>query len=244
MIKRTLPAIFLLHIVLTNVCFAQPYSACWKAETKAPLVALTFDDGPKPEYSLPILDILDKYCVKGTFFVVGKMVKLNQDIVYRMASSGHDVGNHTFSHTRLDMMDKSQIDNELRLTNQIVEKITGIKPIFFRPPGGRFNQLVLQEAHFHGLKTINWSLNAVDYTPHIDVPIVIIENKWENIVEKVVSNAKPGDIILFHNGGEDTEKALPSIIEKLRQKGFRFVTVSELLGIETVYNKKQFVKLD
>lgn len=236
--------VLFLQLVFVSLIQADSYYPVWRVGTRQPVVALTFDDGPKPEFSLPVLDALDKYCVKATFFVIGKLAAQHPDIIYRMASSGHDVANHTFSHIRLDTMSKAEVDAELSLTNQIIEKITGAPVRYFRPPGGRFNQLVLMGAQQSGLRTINWSVNAADYTLHGDMPLQLDDNKWKEIADKVVNSCKSGDIVLCHNGGIDTEKALPVIIEKLRHKGFRFVTISELLGVNTPFNKKQYAKIN
>lgn len=233
-----------LLLLIPCMALADSYNPVWRVDTNQPVVALTFDDGPKPEFSLPVLDALDKYCVKATFFVIGRLASQHPDIIYRMASSGHDVANHTFSHIRLDTMSETDIKRELSLTNQIIEKITGRPARFFRPPGGRFNQLVLLGAHQEGLRTINWSVNAGDYTLHGDLPLQLDDNKWKEIAERVVASTKSGDIILCHNGGIDTEKALPIIIEELRKKGFRFITVSELLDTRESRRLRQFAHLE
>ncbi|HAR63562.1 MAG TPA: hypothetical protein DF296_01825 [Candidatus Margulisbacteria bacterium] len=228
--RKCLAGAVLLLLLGTHAGFAESYEPIWRVNTTNLVIALTFDDGPKPEYSIPVLDILDKYCIKATFFIVGKMAKIYPDTVYRMAISGHEVGNHTFSHVRLDtVFSPQEIEDELKLTNQIIEKITGSKPKYFRPPGGRFNQFVIQTAFETGLKQINWSLTAADYIPFSTIPVANQDNS-EKIVERVISQTRPGSIILLHNGGNDVEKALPKIIEQLRQKGFKFVTISELLG--------------
>lgn len=229
MIKRNVILALLGLLLTANAVYA--YAPIWSVDTTEKAVALTFDDGPKPEYSIPVLNILDKYCIKGTFFLVGKVSKFYPDVIIRMAMTGHEIGNHTYSHVRLDTMSNpKQIEDELKLTNDILFRITGIKPKYFRPPGGRYNQFVIKTATDTGLKQINWSMTAGDYkffSEKNSTPI----SSTEKIVDLVVTRVKPGSIILLHNGGANLEKALPIIIEQLRTRGYRFVTVSELLRL-------------
>ena len=204
-----------------------PQRVTWHGERSQPQVALTFDDGPKPEFCIPILNVLDQYGVKGTFFVIGREARWHPDLIYRIAESGHDLGNHTYSHYRLDSLSRDQIDMEMKATNEIIHSIIGSTPLYFRPPGGRFNKFVLDEAESNNLQVINWSVNAGDYTK---ASKYFRPSKTPSeIVNKIINSSKSGDIILMHNGGGPTAKALPEIITKLRKAGFKLVTVSQLL---------------
>ncbi|MFH1429846.1 MAG: polysaccharide deacetylase family protein [Candidatus Margulisiibacteriota bacterium] len=236
MMKRCFSAVFIL-LVTTTLYAEQIVSqnevtrAIWHGDRGQPRVALTFDDGPKPEFCIPILNVLDQYSVKATFFVIGREARWHPDLVHRIVESGHDIGNHTYSHYRLDSLSRDQINIEIQAANEIIESITGTKPLYFRPPGGRFNRVVLEEIQKNGLQAINWSVNAGDYTqaskyfrPSIDP---------QNIIRTVTQGCKNGDIILMHNGGGATAEALPRIILCLRKAGFKLVTVSELLQNET-----------
>ena len=203
----------------------------WAGSTGNSYVALTFDDGPKPEYCIPILDVLDKYDVKATFFIIGREARWHPDLVHRIVQSGHDLGNHTYSHFRLDSLSREQVYTELKATNEIIFSIIGMRPLYFRPPGGRFNGMVLEEVQKNNMIVINWTLNAGDYT----VASKYFKNlkQAKDIESKIVNNCKNGDIILMHNGGGPTIESLPNIIIKLKEKGFTFVTVSDLLKLQT-----------
>ncbi|MFA5928187.1 MAG: polysaccharide deacetylase family protein [Candidatus Margulisiibacteriota bacterium] len=200
----------------------------WNGDRSKPQIALTFDDGPKPEFCLPILNILDQFGVKATFFIIGKEARWHPDLVYRIYESGHDLGNHTYSHYRLDSLSREQMDVELKASNEIIATITGKTPLYFRPPGGRFNKIVVNEVGKNDLQIINWSLNAGDYTNASKYFNPTI--KPNELADRIIKSCRNGDIILMHNGGGPTTEALPKIIMGLRQAGFEFVTVSQLLN--------------
>jgi peptidoglycan/xylan/chitin deacetylase (PgdA/CDA1 family) len=209
----------------------------WSYPAATKKIALTFDDGPKPEYSRQILDILDKYDVKATFFVVGREAKSYPDVILRMHKAGHDIASHTYSHYRLDTLTEKQLDLELSATNQILKEITGQDVLFFRPPGGRFNQLILDELKKYNLHAIMWNINAGDYQPGTvasddDTQTAIVSNNRssKNIFNTVTRQAKNGSIILFHNGAPQTIKILPDVIASLRKQGYKLVTITELLN--------------
>ena len=228
----------LFWLLFFAVLFAVPASTSdrniiWKGSSSVPYVALTFDDGPKPEFSEKILDILSKAGVKATFFVVGKEAKEYPDILMRMSQEGHEIGNHTFSHLRVSGLPPQKIAEELRLTNQVVYDITGSFPKFFRPPGGSNGPRVSVEVAKKNMRIVNWSVNAGDYVEDSDV-FELDENFDESakkLKEKILAEAHNGAIILFHNGSEQTIRALPQIIVELRNRGFGFATVSELLAM-------------
>ncbi|MFC1595961.1 polysaccharide deacetylase family protein [Candidatus Margulisiibacteriota bacterium] len=232
--KKYLASLLLILLILPmasatakHTTKAEPAQVVWRGDREQPQVALTFDDGPKPEFCLPILNILDQYGIKATFFVIGREARWHPDLIYRMSESGHDIGNHTYTHYRLDSLSREQVNVELAATNEIIKSITGKTPIYFRPPGGRFNRIVLEEVKNRGLQVINWSLNTGDYTKASKYfrPTM----KANDIVNNVVDNCQNGDIILMHNGGGPTAEALPKIIRSLRAKGFKLVTISQLL---------------
>ena len=205
----------------------------WKGSPSVPYVALTFDDGPKPEFSEKILDILSKTGVKASFFVVGKEAKEYPDILLRMSQEGNEIDNHTFSHLRVSGLSPDKIAEELRKTNQVIYDITGSFPKFFRPPGGSNGPLVSIEVAKKNMRIANWSVNAGDYVEDSDV-FELDENFDESakkLKEKILAEAHNGAIILFHNGSQQTIRALPDIIAGLRQRGFGFATVSGLLAM-------------
>ena len=209
-------------------------SQLWQGSRSIPRIALTFDDGPKPEKSKPLLAILDQYGVRATFFVVGQSVTDYPDMVLRLADSGHELANHSFSHRRLTTLSKREIQNELDQTNTLIESITHQPVRFFRPPGGRYNATVLSEAKKRGLIMAMWDVNAGDYTPHSDM--ITIQTKDQALmantalITSILNQAQNGSIILFHNGGAQTTAILPAIILGLQSAGFELVTLSELIS--------------
>jgi peptidoglycan/xylan/chitin deacetylase (PgdA/CDA1 family) len=207
------------------------------------LVALTFDDGPKPERITPILDILDRYQVKASFFVVGKMAEKNPDLVLRMTQSGDDVCNHSYSHPNLKLLSSDDVRLELSKTSDIIEKVTGSRPRFFRPPGGNYDDSIVTTAGDLGMTTALWNINAEDFTyikPLRDLGAPPREsfNRHSDleIHELVMRHVRNGSIILFHAGGPETQRALPKLITELKAKGFQLVTLSELVGMPSQYS--------
>ncbi len=182
-------------------------------------VALTFDDGPRPEIVRGMLDTLGKHGVRATFFVVGEQVEKHPAIVRRMMGEGHEVANHTFSHPRLDGMDAEAIKAELAQCDKAVFAATGAHTNLFRPPGMRYDQTVVRAAQDLGYVTIHWNVAAQDF----------LSQDPSEIERKVLSKVGDGSVILLHNH-PDTAKALPGILQKLVAKGYRFVTVSQMLG--------------
>ncbi len=189
-------------------------------------IALTFDDGPHPKYTRQILDILDKHNAKATFFVIGKNAKLYPDIVKEELERGHEIGNHTYSHPDLKKISASEFIDEINMCSDIIAEITGKKPVLFRPPGGYINNGIVKEVIDYGGTTVLWSWRQD--TKDWACP------EAECIVSTVLNNLNDGDIILFHdyNGEKSpTPKALEKILSELSQKGYQFVTVSELMSM-------------
>lgn len=187
------------------------------------LIALTFDDGPHPKETNEVLDILDKYNVKGTFFVVGKHANWYSDPLIRAAKEGHEIGNHTFNHPDITSLNTDDIKKEIKDCEDTLVKLTGKKPTLFRPPYGSYKQDKLGKiANECGYKIILWTtIDAKD---------------WKNppssqISHTITTNVQNGDIILLHDyGTKNTVKALDIIIPTMMEKGYKFVTVSELIN--------------
>lgn len=200
------------------------------------VVALTFDDGPNYDGSTDLLDILYKYGVRATFFVIGEEAEKNPDVVHRMNDFGHEVGNHTYSHTRLGDVSITVMEDGVKRTNSLIESITGERPRCFRPPGGSTSAPLSANLEGQGMRTIGWTIKVEDFTEFNEN--FEIEENYHKIAEdlkaKVLAEAKPGAIVLLHNGSKQTILALPGIIEGLRAEGYGFVTVSELLEGEDI----------
>ena len=182
-------------------------------------VALTFDDGPRPENVRPILDFLGHEKIKATFFVVGEKVEEYPALVRRMLNEGHEVGNHSYSHPRLDGMTDEQIRAEIGKCARAVENATGAGMNLFRPPGMRYDETVIRTAQDLGYVTVHWNAAAQDYKAQDPA----------SLAHKVLKRVQPGSVILLHSH-PDTIQALPRIISELKRKGYRFVRVSQMLG--------------
>lgn len=189
-------------------------------------IALTFDDGPHPKYTPQILDILDKYGAKATFFVVGKNAEMYPDIVKEEHLRGHEIGNHTYSHPNLRNISAMKFFDEITKTKEIIENITGVSPVLFRPPGGYLSNDIVKEVTSIDNTSVLWSWrqDTRDWA----------QTESDVIVKNVLENLKDGDIILFHDynaGKSPTPDALERILKTLSEKGYRFVTVSELMNM-------------
>ncbi|MFH1791252.1 MAG: polysaccharide deacetylase family protein [Candidatus Omnitrophota bacterium] len=193
-------------------------------------VAITFDDGPNGEYTERVLDVLRDKDAKATFFVIGKFVELFPDTARRIVEEGHAIGNHTYRHPDLRFQSRKVIGAQLVEAERVISNITGAKPRIFRPPYGGKSPKVLETAADMGFVIVEWSVSGKNGDKEI---------KAERIVRNVLNKVKNGSIILLHDGNRITPgfdrsqvvKALFIIIDELRARGYKIVTVPELLGI-------------
>lgn len=188
------------------------------------VIALTFDDGPWPQSTPAVLDILKKNNIKATFFIVGQMLKEHPDMGKRVVAEGHVIANHTWHHWYHYMNPQAaafEIDN----TSNLIYEVTGVRTSLFRPPGGIKTNGPYAYAKNQKYATIMWSSDSSDYA-RPSVP---------KLISNVMREAKPGGIVLMHDGGgnrSNTVAALPQIINNFRKQGYRFVTVPELLEMQ------------
>ncbi|MFB9877168.1 polysaccharide deacetylase family protein [Planobispora siamensis] len=186
---------------------------------KTRCVALTFDDGPG-EHTGALLDTLAAHRARATFFVLGGMVEQSGgEDLRRMVTDGHELGNHGWSHTALTGLSRSGIRSELRRTQEIVERETGVRMTLMRPPYGATDERVAAESRSQGLAQILWSLDTMDWRDR-DVAVV----------SRRAAKATSGSIVLMHDIHLTTVKAVPKLLENLAGKEFTFVTLSELYG--------------
>ena len=203
----------------------------WDIKTKEKVIALTFDDGPHKKYTIEILDLLERYGAKGTFFIVGEQAEKNPEIVLRMYEEGHELANHTYTHPH--SRNVSKIMKEIKQTNDTIYSITGYTPTLFRPVEGLYTDAMIEEVVKSGFKVVMWSWHqdTVDWkNPGVN-----------NIVNTVLKGTKEGDVILFHDGGGNraqTVKALEKILPKLQNQGYQFVTINDLMKIKMQENEK------
>jgi peptidoglycan/xylan/chitin deacetylase (PgdA/CDA1 family) len=196
------------------------YNSC---KVEGPYIAITFDDGPSPQLTPRLLDALKERGIRATFFVVGKNVVEYPDIVRRMAADGHELANHSWSHPALTKLGVEGVRKQLESTNEAISRITGKRPVLMRPPYGATNiSLNRRLAEQFGLKVILWSVDPLDW-------------KYRNsnrVYNHIVQNTKPGAIIIAHDIHATTVAAMPETLDALSAKGYKFVTVSELLSME------------
>ncbi|MFJ7934567.1 polysaccharide deacetylase family protein [Sporosarcina sp. NPDC096371] len=201
----------------------------WEINTDEKIIALTFDDGPHRKYTTEILDLLAEYDARATFFIVGEYAEKNPNVVSRMFEEGHELANHTYTHPL-----RSNVPNlleEIRQTNETIYSISGFSPTLFRPVEGRYDDDLIDAVVKEGYKVVMWSW-------HMDTL------DWKNpgvnkIVDIVLKGTKPGNVVLFHDGGgnrEQTVKAIKKILPELKKQGYTFVTISELLEIQKASN--------
>lgn len=173
-------------------------------------IALTFDDGPA-EYTEEILDILKKENVKATFFLIGKNIEGNEHIVKRMNEEGHLIGNHSFYHGKnFDWQSSKSMMKEIEETNDSIEKITGKRPVYFRPPFGVTNPNLAKAIAQTGMKSVAWNIRSFD----------TMAKSEEKLLKRLLTQSKANSIILLHDRCAITAKILPQLIYDLRAKKF------------------------
>ncbi|MBQ3217681.1 MAG: polysaccharide deacetylase family protein [Akkermansia sp.] len=183
-------------------------------------VALTFDDGPSSAYTPAILDILQRHGARATFFVVGRNAARYPGILARAVAEGHEVANHTYTHIKMTASGKQTIAREIERTNEAIKAATGYYPTAMRPPYGATNaSLVEMVSRNYGMHSVLWDVDTRDWQrPGVD-----------KVVERAVGKARPGSIILLHDIHASTLEAVESIVTGLQARGFKLVTVSQLV---------------
>ena len=184
-----------------------------------PEVALTFDDGPHTESRAQILDTLKKYGIHATFFDVGMRMALSPDLVRRTLAEGHEEANHSSTHQRLDVLTDKERHREINEADITYCRITGKHLAYLRPPGMRYNDIVLHDTREAGYIVVGYTTASRDFDPTESAAF---------IVDRTCERTENGSIILLHDYAA-TAGALPAILERLQKSGFRFVTISEMI---------------
>ena len=183
------------------------------------VIALTFDDGPGP-HTAHLLDILDQYGAKATFFLIGSKVSSQANVVRSIHARGHQLGNHSWSHPELPKLPVNQIAGEIDRTNDAIKQATGVTPAILRPPYGAVNGVVLEQLRLRGMSSILWSVDTRDWA----------DRNSDIVCSRAVAGARPGAIILMHDIHQTSVNAVPCILSALKQQGYSFVTAQGLLG--------------
>ena len=182
-------------------------------------IAISFDASWGADKTIAILDILDKYNVKTTFFLVGGWVEKYPDMVKEIFARGHEIGNHSDTHPHMSQLSEQGIRDELRIMSDRVERLTGVRPTLFRPPYGDYNNRVIQVSRAEGYEAVQWSIDSLDWK----------DRGTEDIIKQCTHRVDNGDIVLFHNDSNDIVNALPSVIQYYQGLGFEIIPVSQLL---------------
>lgn len=190
-------------------------------------VAFTFDDGPDDVWTPQILAVLTQLGIKGTFLCVGARVAQNPQVVQEMVKAGHVVGNHSWDHPNFTKISISEVRSQIERTADEIARVTSVRPRFFRPPYGALNEAVIEEVIRLQYKILFWNVDSLDWSGITA----------QQVEANVLAHVGPGSIILMHSAGgrgeslEDTVRALPKVVSTLRNEGYSFFTVPELLGI-------------
>ena len=189
-----------------------------------PYIAMTFDDGPSAALTPKLLDLLAARHIKATFFVIGENVAEHPEIVARAAREGHEIANHSWSHPNLGKMSQEGVRSQLRRTDDAIKSAIGKSPTLLRPPYGSITEREKRWIHDEfGYDIILWDVDPLDWKR--PGPAVVRN--------RILKETRPGSIVLSHDIHPGTVEAMPSTFDELEAKGFKFVTVSELLGMAT-----------
>jgi peptidoglycan-N-acetylglucosamine deacetylase len=187
-----------------------------------PYIAMTFDDGPSAENTPRLLEILKQRNIKATFFLIGQNAAANPDIVRRILAEGHEVGNHSWTHPQLSKLSDDRVTAEITKTQDAIKDASGYTPTLLRPPYGAITPRQREWiANQFGLNIILWSVDPFDWKrPGASV-----------ITQRILSQVRPGAIILSHDIHKQTVDAMPATLDALIAKGYKFVTVSQLIAM-------------
>ncbi|MCK5012687.1 MAG: polysaccharide deacetylase family protein [Candidatus Omnitrophica bacterium] len=204
----------------------------YRIKTDKKRVLLTFDDGPSPDWTPKILDELKKENISAVFFMIGHHVQKYPDIARQVASEGHTIGNHGYAHSVMFYYTPAEIEEEIQYTEHVIREATGQTTKYFRPPKAWLRRNIKKKVKSMGYETILWSLNSKDW----------VSFNHKSIVKYISGHIKNGDILLFHDSGNvttteggnrrQTVKSISLLARALREKGFEFVSIEELINGE------------
>jgi peptidoglycan/xylan/chitin deacetylase (PgdA/CDA1 family) len=227
------PALLLVYMGITAGMAFFPASGYYYREVlthgdrSKNFLSLTFDDGPDAQNTSFVLDILKKHNIKAVFFIIGKKIRGNEELLKRMVDEGHVIGNHTWSHTNLwDLYSSGRMADDIWRNILETERITGKRMKLFRPPYGVINPMVAKAIRKTAVKVVIWSFRSFD-TSCGDPGLLLA---------KTLENARPGDVMLFHDNVGSTAGILEKIIVSLQKRGFSFIPLDEMLKLQTYEN--------
>ncbi len=189
-------------------------------ETEKKQIAISFDAAWGNDDTGELIKILGEYKVPATFFVVGTWVDKYPESVKELSDAGHQIHNHSNTHPYMTQISKTQMENELKACNEKIEAITGKCPTLFRAPYGDYDDVVLTATEGMDMYTIQWDVDSLDWKDNATP---------ESICKRVTSKVKNGSIVLFHNDADHTPAALPNILKTLKEQGYEFVFIEDLI---------------
>lgn len=236
--KKFISIGFLLVIIIFASFYAlfkhQPWGVFAKENRKLPIysvdtkdkkIAITFDSTWGDNNTVEILNILDKEEVKATFFLLGKWIEKHPKEAEEIYKRGHEIGNHSDSHPDMKSLSSEKLAMEIAIADEKIKKLSGKGTKLFRFPSGEYNDKLVEAAEKTNHISIQWDVDSIDWK----------EQGEEIEYNRVIKKAKAGSIILFHNGAKFTPKTLSRVIKKLKEEGYKFVKVSELIYKEDYY---------
>ena len=198
-------------------------------DTQEKKIAISFDAAWGADKTQGIIDILKKFNADATFFLVGFWIEKYPDMVKKIYEEGFQIGNHSQNHLKMSNISQAEMEKEIVSVNEAVEKLTGFKPILFRPPYGDYDNVLCSTVSGLNMYAIQWSVDSLDWKG--------ISGK--QIADRVINGVKPGSIILCHNNSEHILEALPIILMSLQNKGYTFVSIDELIYKDNYYIDSQ-----
>ena len=201
-----------------------PKTTISSVHVDVPYIALTFDDGPDRKLTPRLLDLLAQHHIHATFFVVGENAAQYPDILQRAVREGHEIGNHSWSHPNFAKMSEESVRSQVKRTEEAIEDATGARPTLLRPPYGSITARQKRWLHEDmGYEIILWDVDPLDW-----------KNPGPSVVtNRILKETRAGSIVLSHDIHAQTIEAMPQTLRELEEKGFKFVTVSELLKMAT-----------
>lgn len=192
-------------------------------EVDGSYIAMTFDDGPSPETTPKLLAILRERGIKATFFVLGTMAVKHPELLKQIADDGHEIGNHSWSHPQLTRISAAAADKQIADTSEIIFQATGKRPLYLRPPYGSMKPAL--RSHIEqtfGLSIVNWSVDPNDWK----------DRDSQKVYDAIMTQAKPGAIVLSHDIYATTVAAMPRVLDDLAAKGYKFATLSQMIAMD------------
>jgi peptidoglycan-N-acetylglucosamine deacetylase len=212
--------IYLLVMGSLKICSGFYMDVSCRGGSEEKVIALTFDDGPDINHTPHILEILEKHQVRATFFVIGSKAEKQENILRQIVSQGHSIGNHSYSHAFFfDLFGRKKMEQDLQKADELIMKVTGKKPVLFRPPYGVTNPVLARVVKKLGYRAIGWSVRSLD---------TVLKDEGK-VIERIKDRLHPGAVILMHDDREVTVRVIEKIIFMVKEEGYRFVGIEELM---------------